>query len=160
MLVAAVVVAGCNDSKSSDKMIVHTIVTPTPPAGHGGFNGAAGFAYDKAWVICYGNAKTKIANGGTGLRVPVPAEPSGNLTVAATVGCQEGAKKAGLVPGSQQTFRNPAQRAMARQEVNNWLARHPGGHCKVQGATAHCLTADGTPVTLDVISTASVQPTS
>jgi hypothetical protein len=44
--------------------------------------------------------------------------------------------------------------------MRHWLARHPGGHCKLDGAFAHCATADGTPVTLDVISTASVEPTS
>jgi hypothetical protein len=32
LLAAAAFVAGCNDSKSSTKMIVHTIIIPTPPA--------------------------------------------------------------------------------------------------------------------------------
>jgi len=160
VLVAAAIVAGCKDSKSSHTMIVHTVIIPTPPAGHGGYNGVAGLAYDKAWVICYSKAKMKMASAGSGLLVSAPSEPPGNLTVAGTVGCQEGAQKAGLTERPQQTFQNPPTGAMARQEVRHWLARHPGGHCKLDGASAHCVTADGSPVTLDVISTASVQPTS
>jgi hypothetical protein len=163
VLVAAAFVAGCNDSESSHTMIVHTIRIPRPPARHGGFNGAAGLAYDKGWVICYSKAKMTMANGGTNMFVPAPAEPPGNLTVAGTVGCQEGAQKAGLTAQSQQPQTDgnrAAERAMSRKQVQHWLAHHPGGHCKLNGASAHCVTADGSPVTLEVISTASVQPTS